>query len=122
MTAGNAYIYKISSCLAVGSYIVRHEIIALHSAGEYSSAQLYSSRHQIQVTGSGTSSKPTSKISILGMYARLKIQESRMICILRRLIRFLARSYSHAKALLMLMRRRQSVIQDCERLIDGTIL
>lgn len=69
VTAGNAYTYTIPSCLAAGSYIVRHEIIALHSAGEYPGVQFYPSCHQIQVTGSGTSTGPTSKVSIPGLYA-----------------------------------------------------
>ena len=69
MSPGNAYTYTIPSCLAAGSYIVRHEIIALHSAGEYPGVQFYPSCHQIQVTGSGTSTGPTSKVSIPGLYA-----------------------------------------------------
>jgi len=69
MTAGNSYSYTIPSCLAAGSYIVRHEIIALHSAGEYPGVQFYPSCHQIQVTGSGTSTGPSSKVSIPGVYA-----------------------------------------------------
>lgn len=67
MTAGNSYTYTIPSCLAAGSYIVRHEIIALHSATEYPGAQFYPSCHQIQVTGSGTSTGG-SKVSIPGVY------------------------------------------------------
>ncbi|TFK47442.1 beta-1,4-endoglucanase [Heliocybe sulcata] len=44
----------IPSSLAPGQYIVRHEIIALHSAGSYPGAQSYPDCFQIQVTGSGT--------------------------------------------------------------------
>ncbi|TVY35011.1 Polysaccharide monooxygenase, partial [Lachnellula occidentalis] len=62
MIAGNAYTYTIPSCLAAGSYIVRHEIIALQTAGEYPGAQFYPSCHQIKITGSGTSTGPSSKL------------------------------------------------------------
>lgn len=68
MTAGNAYTYTIPSCLAAGSYIVRHEIIALHAAYAYPGAQFYPSCHQIQVTGSGTSTGAATKVAIPGVY------------------------------------------------------
>lgn len=68
MTAGNQYTYTIPSCLAAGDYIVRHEIIALHSAYSYPGAQFYPSCHQIAVTGSGTSTGPSSKVAIPGVY------------------------------------------------------
>jgi len=67
MTAGNAYTYTIPSCIAAGSYIVRHEIIALHSAGQYPGVQFYPSCHQIQVTGGG-STAPSGLVSIPGVY------------------------------------------------------
>lgn len=69
MTAGNSYSYTIPSCLAAGSYIVRHEIIALHAAWAYPGAQFYPSCHQIQITGSGTSTGPSNKVAIPGVYA-----------------------------------------------------
>lgn len=69
MVAGNSYTYTIPSCLAAGSYIVRHEIIALQTAGEYPGAQFYPSCHQIKITGSGTSTGPTSKVAFPGAYA-----------------------------------------------------
>ena len=69
MTAGNDYTYTIPSCLQAGSYLVRHEIIALHAAAEYPGAQFYPSCHQIQVTGSGTSSGPTAKVAFPGAYS-----------------------------------------------------
>lgn len=68
MTAGGKYSYTIPSCLAAGAYIVRHEIIALHSAYSYPGAQFYPSCHQIKVTGSGTSTGPSSKVAIPGVY------------------------------------------------------
>ncbi|KAF4626451.1 hypothetical protein G7Y89_g11707 [Cudoniella acicularis] len=68
MTAGHAYTYTIPHCLASGSYIVRHEIIALHGAWTYPGAQFYPSCHQIQVTGSGTSTGPATKVAFPGAY------------------------------------------------------
>jgi len=68
MTPGNAYTYTIPSCLTAGAYIVRHEIIALQASGTYPGVQFYPSCHQIQVTGSGTSTGPSAKVSIPGVY------------------------------------------------------
>ncbi|KAI1822282.1 endoglucanase IV precursor [Xylaria intraflava] len=59
--------YTIPSCLAPGYYLVRHEIIALHSAFEYPGAQFYPGCHQLEVTGSGTT-KPSSLVSFPGAY------------------------------------------------------
>ncbi|KAK3328619.1 glycoside hydrolase [Cercophora scortea] len=61
------YNYTIPSCLKAGYYLVRHEIIALHSAWAVGEAQFYPSCHQLQVTGSGTV-VPTSLVSIPGVY------------------------------------------------------
>ncbi|TFK45709.1 beta-1,4-endoglucanase [Heliocybe sulcata] len=44
----------IPSALKAGQYLVRHEIIALHSAGSYPGAQFYPDCFQIELTGSGT--------------------------------------------------------------------
>ncbi|KAL3427730.1 cellulose-growth-specific protein [Phlyctema vagabunda] len=68
MTAGASYTYKIPSCIAAGDYIVRHEIIALHSAYEYPGAQFYPSCHQISVTGGG-STTPAAKVAFPGAYS-----------------------------------------------------
>lgn len=68
MTAPSNYKYTIPKCLKAGYYLVRHETIALHSAYEYPGAQWYPSCHQIQVTGSGTSTGPSSKVSFPGAY------------------------------------------------------
>ncbi|CAG8977578.1 hypothetical protein HYALB_00008354 [Hymenoscyphus albidus] len=65
---GYRYEYKIPSCLAAGSYLVRHEIIALHGAGTYPGVQFYPSCHQIKITGSGTSTGPSSKVAFPGAY------------------------------------------------------
>ncbi|KAL0941177.1 endoglucanase iv precursor [Colletotrichum truncatum] len=48
----------IPSGLAAGNYVLRHEILALHSAGSENGAQFYPQCINIQVTGGG-SSNPT---------------------------------------------------------------
>ncbi|KAI1332407.1 glycoside hydrolase [Xylariaceae sp. FL0255] len=68
MVPGNAgYQYTIPQCLAAGYYLVRHEIIALHSADTYPGAQFYPGCHQLKVTSSGTT-KPSSLVSFPGDY------------------------------------------------------
>jgi len=47
------YNYTIPACLKPGYYLVRHEIIALHSAWAVGGAQFYPSCHQLQISGSG---------------------------------------------------------------------
>ncbi|KDR72253.1 hypothetical protein GALMADRAFT_229076 [Galerina marginata CBS 339.88] len=61
------YTFTIPPKLKAGQYIVRHEIIALHSASTYPGAQVYPGCIQIQVTGSGTA-LPTSFVSFPGAY------------------------------------------------------
>ncbi|ETS86000.1 Endoglucanase-4 [Pestalotiopsis fici W106-1] len=46
----------IPSTLAAGNYVLRHEIIALHSAGSEDGAQNYPQCFNIEVTGSGSES------------------------------------------------------------------
>jgi hypothetical protein len=41
MTAGGSVTYTVPKCLWSGYYLVRHEIIALHSAYSYPGAQFY---------------------------------------------------------------------------------
>ncbi|KAG4423533.1 hypothetical protein IFR04_003356 [Cadophora malorum] len=65
--AGGFLSYTIPSCLTPGSYLVRHEVIALHAAYAYPGAQFYPSCHQIKVTGSGTTT-PSSLVSFPGAY------------------------------------------------------
>lgn len=48
---GTRYRATIPSTLAPGKYVLRHELVALHSIGE---AQLYPQCVNIEVTGSGT--------------------------------------------------------------------
>ncbi|VUC35302.1 unnamed protein product [Clonostachys rosea] len=53
---GNTWSVTIPSKLAPGKYVLRHEIIALHSAGQSNGAQAYPQCINIEVTGSGSSS------------------------------------------------------------------
>ncbi|CUA74789.1 hypothetical protein RSOLAG22IIIB_11480 [Rhizoctonia solani] len=62
------YSFTIPSSLAPGQYIVRHEILALHSAYAYPGIQVYPSCLQINLTGSGSSTGPSSKVSFPGAY------------------------------------------------------
>ncbi|KAK4148553.1 polysaccharide monooxygenase Cel61a [Chaetomidium leptoderma] len=59
--------YTIPSCLKSGFYLVRHEIIALHSAYAYPGAQFYPGCHQLNVSGGG-STVPSSLVAFPGAY------------------------------------------------------
>ncbi|KAK7720956.1 hypothetical protein SLS64_001249 [Diaporthe eres] len=59
--------YTIPSCLKAGYYLVRHEIIALHSAYAYPGAQFYPGCHQLKVTGGG-STTPSNLVAFPGAY------------------------------------------------------
>lgn len=50
----NTWTVNIPEGLATGHYVLRHEIIALHSAGQENGAQNYPSCINIEVTGSGS--------------------------------------------------------------------
>jgi cellulase len=52
---------KIPSDLAAGDYLLRAEVIALHTAGSSGGAQLYMACYQLSVTGTGTATPPTVK-------------------------------------------------------------
>lgn len=67
MTAGGSVTYTIPECIEPGSYLVRHEIIALHSAYSYPGAQFYPGCHQIKVTGGG-STVPSDLVAFPGAY------------------------------------------------------
>jgi hypothetical protein len=49
---------KIPAGLAPGNYVLRHEIIALHSAGSANGAQAYPQCLNIKVGGSGSKALP----------------------------------------------------------------
>lgn len=67
MSNGHYATYTIPKCLKPGYYLVRHEIIALHSAYSYPGAQVYPGCHQLKVTGSGAT-VPSSLVSFPGAY------------------------------------------------------
>lgn len=50
----NSWSITVPSTIAAGNYVLRHEIIALHSAGSTDGAQNYPQCINLQVTGSGT--------------------------------------------------------------------
>lgn len=51
MTSGGSVTYTVPKCIPAGYYLVRHEIVALHSAYSYPGAQFYpvSSRRDLDV-------------------------------------------------------------------------
>ena len=51
---GNGWLVQIPSTVKPGFYVLRHEIIALHSAGQANGAQNYPQCFNIEITGSGT--------------------------------------------------------------------
>ncbi|KAL2108134.1 hypothetical protein VUR80DRAFT_4252 [Thermomyces stellatus] len=51
---GNSWTVTIPENLAPGNYVLRHEIIALHSAGNENGAQAYPQCVNLEVTGSGS--------------------------------------------------------------------
>lgn len=68
MIAQNGWVYfPLPTCIAPGEYLMRVEILALHSAKTLKGAQFYMSCAQIKVTGSGTFS-PSSTVSFPGAY------------------------------------------------------
>ncbi|OJJ77008.1 hypothetical protein ASPBRDRAFT_223028 [Aspergillus brasiliensis CBS 101740] len=50
----NSWLVEIPPTLAAGNYVLRHELIALHSAEEEDGAQNYPQCFNLQVTGTGT--------------------------------------------------------------------
>lgn len=56
MADGNSWTVTIPESLAPGNYVLRHEIIALHSAGQAGGAQSYPQCINLEVTGSGSAS------------------------------------------------------------------
>ncbi|KAJ5584001.1 uncharacterized protein N7459_003801 [Penicillium hispanicum] len=77
----NSWLVEIPLTLAPGYYVLRNEIIALHSAGEEDGAQNYPQCFNLQVTGSGTASpsgvlgtelySPTGAGIVVNIYASL---------------------------------------------------
>ncbi|KAJ4993477.1 glycosyl hydrolase family 61 [Stagonosporopsis vannaccii] len=58
--------FTLPKCIQNGEYLLRAEIIALHSAGSYPGAQMYMECAQINVTGGGTATPST--VSFPGAY------------------------------------------------------
>ncbi|PYH49797.1 putative endo-1,4-beta-glucanase [Aspergillus saccharolyticus JOP 1030-1] len=50
----NSWLVEIPPTIAPGNYVLRHEIIALHSAGTEDGAQNYPQCFNLQITGTGT--------------------------------------------------------------------
>jgi cellulase len=62
--------FTMPSCIAAGQYLMRVEILALHSASSQGGAQFYQSCAQIKVTGSGSFSPASSaQIAFPGGYS-----------------------------------------------------
>ncbi|MCJ1225808.1 hypothetical protein MMC12_002457 [Toensbergia leucococca] len=55
----NSWVVTIPTSIAPGNYVLRHEIIALHSAGTVNGSQNYPQCVNLKVTGSGTDSLPS---------------------------------------------------------------
>lgn len=60
------YSFKIPQCIPNGQYLLRAEVIALHSAGNYPGAQFYMECAQLNVAGGGNKQPPT--VSFPGAY------------------------------------------------------
>ncbi|KAK2037139.1 family 61 glycosyl hydrolase [Colletotrichum somersetense] len=68
MIGGGGWSYfDLPRCIAPGDYLLRVELLALHSAYSQKGAQFYISCANIRVTGSGTFS-PSSTVSFPGAY------------------------------------------------------
>ncbi|KAK0719140.1 family 61 glycosyl hydrolase [Lasiosphaeris hirsuta] len=64
---GGWHYFTLPSCVAAGQYLMRVELIALHSASTAGQAQFYMECAQIQVTGSGTNTG-SATVSFPGAY------------------------------------------------------
>jgi cellulase len=68
MVANKGWTYfNFPTCIAPGQYLLRMELLALHSAKTQGGAQFYQSCAQINVSGSGTFT-PSSTVSFPGAY------------------------------------------------------
>jgi cellulase len=68
MVSGKGWHYfTMPTCIAPGQYLLRVELLALHSAHQSRGAQFYQSCAQIEVSGSGTFTA-TNTVSIPGVY------------------------------------------------------
>ena len=62
IAANNSWTVTIPESIAPGNYVLRHEIIALHSAGDANGAQNYPQCVNLEVTGSGTNALSTGTV------------------------------------------------------------
>jgi len=70
MIVNNGWSYfNFPKCIAPGQYLLRVELLALHSAHQINGAQFYISCAQINVSGSG-SFEPRSTVNIPGAYSQ----------------------------------------------------
>ncbi|KAI4604052.1 hypothetical protein KJ359_000179 [Pestalotiopsis sp. 9143b] len=68
LIANNGWAYfNLPTCVAAGDYLLRVEILALHSAKTSKQAQFYMSCGQLRIGGSG-STTPSSTVSFPGAY------------------------------------------------------
>lgn len=66
LAAGGWVDFTLPTCVAPGQYLLRAEIVALHSASKSMGAQFYMGCAQINVSGSG--SKTGTTVSFPGAY------------------------------------------------------
>ncbi|KAI5841565.1 glycosyl hydrolase family 61-domain-containing protein [Morchella snyderi] len=64
----NSWTVTIPSDIVAGSYLIRHELLALHSAGNANGAQFYPMCANLEITGSG-SAVPTDTVKFPGGYS-----------------------------------------------------
>ncbi|KAK3292380.1 glycosyl hydrolase family 61-domain-containing protein [Chaetomium fimeti] len=70
MIAERGWVYvDLPKCLAPGEYLLRQEVLALHSAAEWMGAQFYQSCAQLNVTGGG-GYVPEETVAIPGVYGQ----------------------------------------------------
>ncbi|KAK2001025.1 family 61 glycosyl hydrolase [Colletotrichum falcatum] len=55
---GNAWLVRIPPNVAPGHYVLRHDIVALHGAGQHNGAQSYPQCVNLEITGDGTDNPP----------------------------------------------------------------
>jgi len=67
ITNGGLHYIDIPACIPNGQYLLRAEMIALHSASSQAGAQLYMECAQINIVG-GSGSVPSSTVSFPGAY------------------------------------------------------
>jgi cellulase len=68
ISSGGWQDFTVPSCIAPGNYLLRAEIIALHSASQPNQAQFYMGCAQINVSGTSGSASPQT-VSFPGAYS-----------------------------------------------------